>query len=285
MKRITRRQFGKGVAASAIAAYAGVSLPKFALVKHDRQRSSFPRGFCGAAPPLPTRLKAAPRRMAAALRSGTSSRTRRARRTTATPATWPTTRITSTRKTCSCSKTLGVPDLPHVHLVVARLSRRNGQPNPKGLDYYNRVIDELLANNITPYVTLFHWDLPAALPGGWQSRDTSKAFADYAAYVTQAARRPREALDDHQRVRLLYRPRLPDRPVCAGPQVPEAQVNQIRHHGILAHGLGVQAIRANAPSGTQVGLAENAVVFVPVIETTSTLRPRAKPRAMAMRPS
>ena len=44
-------------------------------------------------------------------------------------------------------------------------------------------------------------------------------------------------------------------------------MNQVRHHGILAHGLGVQAIRANAPSGTQVGLAENAIVFVPVMET------------------
>ena len=44
-------------------------------------------------------------------------------------------------------------------------------------------------------------------------------------------------------------------------------MNQVRHHGILAHGLGVQAIRANTPSGTQVGLAENAIVYVPVMET------------------
>ena len=43
-----------------------------------------------------------------------------------------------------------------------------GQPNAAGLDYYSRVVDELLANKITPYITLFHWDLPAALPGGWQ---------------------------------------------------------------------------------------------------------------------
>lgn len=60
-----------------------------------------------------------------------------------------------------------------------------GQPNEKGLSYYERVVDELLANGIAPYVTLYHWDLPQALPGGWQSRDTAKAFSDYAAYVAK----------------------------------------------------------------------------------------------------
>ena len=61
-----------------------------------------------------------------------------------------------------------------------------GAPNPKGLDFYNRLVDELLANGIAPFATLYHWDLPQALQdrfGGWTSRDTSKAFADYAAYV------------------------------------------------------------------------------------------------------
>ena len=53
-----------------------------------------------------------------------------------------------------------------------------GQPNEKGLAHYQRVVDELLANDIQPYITLFHWDLPQALPGGWETRDTSKAFAD-----------------------------------------------------------------------------------------------------------
>ena len=53
-----------------------------------------------------------------------------------------------------------------------------GKPNAMGLDYYKRVIDELHQNGIEPYVTLFHWDLPASFPHGWQSRDTSKAFGD-----------------------------------------------------------------------------------------------------------
>src|ERR1700744_1661622 len=64
----------------------------------------------------------------------------------------------------------------------------SGTPNPRGLDFYNRLLDELLANGIEPFATLYHWDLPQALQdrfGGWLSRDTSKAFADYAAYVAE----------------------------------------------------------------------------------------------------
>ena len=63
-----------------------------------------------------------------------------------------------------------------------------GKPNPKGLDFYHRLTDELLANGIEPYATLYHWDLPQSLQdkvGGWQSRETSKAFADYAGYVAE----------------------------------------------------------------------------------------------------
>ena len=58
-----------------------------------------------------------------------------------------------------------------------------GQPNMKGVDHYKRVVDNLLENGIEPYITMFHWDLPAALPGGWQNRDTAYAFADYAGYM------------------------------------------------------------------------------------------------------
>jgi beta-glucosidase len=141
-----------------------------------------------------------------------------------------------------------------------------GQPNEKGIAYYQRVVDELLKNNIAPYITLFHWDLPQALPGGWQSRDTSKAFADYAAYVSKRlSDRVHHFFTTNEFVcftDLSYQ----NGQFAPGLKLPPAQVNQVRHHGILAHGLAVQAIRANAQSGTQVGLAENATVFVPVIE-------------------
>src|SRR5262245_13710114 len=63
-----------------------------------------------------------------------------------------------------------------------------GQPNPKGLDFYSRLVDELQAVGIEPFVTLYHWDLPQTLQDkhrGWQSKDTAKAFADYAGYIAE----------------------------------------------------------------------------------------------------
>jgi beta-glucosidase len=142
-----------------------------------------------------------------------------------------------------------------------------GKTNSLGLAYYDRLVDELLKSGIAPYPTLFHWDLPAALPGGWQSRDTASAFADYAAVV---ARRLSDRVQNFMTTNemlcftdLSYKVGQ----FAPGLKLDDAQLNQIRHHAVLAHGMGVQAIRANSRSGTQVGLAENPKVLVPVIET------------------
>ena len=64
----------------------------------------------------------------------------------------------------------------------------SGTPNQKGLDYYNRLVDALLAANIRPMCTLYHWDLPQALEdeGGWPNRDTAAKFVDYAGIVSKA---------------------------------------------------------------------------------------------------
>jgi beta-glucosidase len=142
-----------------------------------------------------------------------------------------------------------------------------GKPNDKGIAYYDRLVDELLKNDIAPYATLFHWDLPQALPGGWQSRDTAKAFGDYAGFVAKRlSDRVRHFMTTNEMVcftDLSYKIGQ----FAPGLKLGDAAVNQIRHHAVLAHGLGVQAIRAGATSGTQVGFAENPKVYVPVIET------------------
>ena len=73
--------------------------------------------------------------------------------------------------------------------LAGRGSCRNGKgaANQKGIDFYNRVIDELLKHNIQPFVTLYHWDLPQLLEdlGGWTNRDTAKHFGDYAAICSK----------------------------------------------------------------------------------------------------
>ncbi len=142
-----------------------------------------------------------------------------------------------------------------------------GAPNQAGIDYYNRVVDALLAAGITPFITLFHWDLPQALPGGWQSRDTALAFADYAGFM---AGKLSDRVHDFMTVNELRC--FTDLGHQIGIHAPGLKldakaVNQVRHHGVLAHGLGVQAIRAHARAGTRVGLADNTNFFVPVIET------------------
>jgi beta-glucosidase len=145
-----------------------------------------------------------------------------------------------------------------------------GAPNPKGLDFYNRLVDALGANGIAPYATLYHWDLPQALQdrwGGWESRDTAKAFADYAGYVTEKlSDRIRHFLTINEFTTFVewgYGTGL----LAPGLKLPPARLNQVRHHTVLAHGLAVQAIREKAAPGTQVGLAENITSGVPVIET------------------
>ena len=61
-----------------------------------------------------------------------------------------------------------------------------GQVNQPGIDFYNRLIDELLAADIHPLVTLYHWDLPIALPGGWLERSTAEAFAEFTGVAARA---------------------------------------------------------------------------------------------------
>jgi len=150
-----------------------------------------------------------------------------------------------------------------------------GTPNPKGLDFYDRLLDELSANGIEPFATLYHWDLPQALQtrfGGWTSRDTSKAFADYTAYVAgRLSDRVKHffTINECSRTVSLGHELGSDAP---GLKLPRAELNQVRHHIALGHGLAVQAIRAHGRAGTKVGPAENAVSCIPAVDTPANIR-------------
>src|SRR5262252_9069190 len=150
-----------------------------------------------------------------------------------------------------------------------------GTPNPKGLDFYDRLLDELLGNGIEPFATLYHWDLPQALQdglGGWRSSETSRAFADYAGYVAKRLSDRVKAFftvnECSRFVNLGYGAGI-DAP---GLKLPRADVNQVRHNVALAHGLAVQAIRAQGQAGVKVGPAENIEACLPAIDTPADVR-------------
>lgn len=150
----------------------------------------------------------------------------------------------------------------------------SGTPNPKGVDFYSRLLDELLANGIEPFVTMYHWDLPQTLQdrlGGWLSRDTAKSFADYAGYVAERlSDRAKHFFTINECSRLVHLGHALglDAP---GLRLPEPELNQVRHNVALGHGLAVQSIRAHGRAGTKVGPAENMVVCVPAIETEANV--------------
>ncbi|MDR3792713.1 MAG: GH1 family beta-glucosidase [Terracidiphilus sp.] len=265
MEKFTRRQFGLGAAAAA--ALAEVGLPKFARAEAQPQKRAFPRGFLWGCATAAYQIEGG-------ARDGGRG-----------PSIWDVYSHTP-GKTFNGDTGDVADDSYHRYKEDVRLLKNlgvqtyrmslswsrifptgKGAVNPAGVDYYKRLLDELLAAGITPYVTLFHWDLPAALPGGWQSRETAKAFGDYAAFVArELGDRIRHFMTTNEFTCFTdigYR----DGRFAPGLRLSPADANQVRHNGILAHGLGVQAIRANAKPGTEVGLAENATVCVPVLET------------------
>src|SRR5690606_3839935 len=155
------------------------------------------------------------------------------------------------------------------------------------------LVDELVATDIAPFPTLYHWDLPQALhdKGGWQNRDIAKAFGDYAGYVaeklsdrvhhfftinefrsfTQAGYRGFEvpAPGTPKGFRVVH--------LAPGLRLPLADLNQVRHHSVLAHGMAVQAIRANSKKGTKVGPAENSESGSHLTETPESSGAAEKP--------
>jgi len=134
------------------------------------------------------------------------------------------------------------------------MPRGTGLVNAKGLDFYDRLVDALLEKGIRPCATLYHWDLPSALPGGWLSRDTAAAFADYA--VTCGRR-----LGD--RVALWMTHNEPwcqaflgyEQGVFAPGQTDIRRALLAAHHLLLSAGLATSALRADVSA--PIGIALN----------------------------
>lgn len=131
-----------------------------------------------------------------------------------------------------------------------------GRKNEKGLDFYQRLVDGLLHAGIEPYLTLYHWDLPAALDvqGGWVNRDSADWFADYAQTLYRALRgkvKHWATLNEPWVVNdggYLFGVHAPGRASLSEPP-------QVTHNLLRAHALAVQAFRADGDG--QIGLVVN----------------------------
>lgn len=147
------------------------------------------------------------------------------------------------------------------------LPEGRGATNPTGLDFYDALVDGLLARGITPYVTLYHWDLPQALEerGGWRSRDTARAYADYAEVVARRlGDRVKHWITHNEPQVVTYlghvtgemAPGLRDLGVYA----------TVAHHLLLSHGLAVPALRAVGGAQARVGITLNLTPLAPATE-------------------
>lgn len=143
-----------------------------------------------------------------------------------------------------------------------------GAVNQKGLDFYDQLVDGLLAAGIEPMLTLFHWDYPQTLfeRGGWLNRDSVGWFADYAGIMA-------EKLGDRVRWWItLNEPQCflsAHRDFGHAPltQLSFAKVLRCGHHALMAHGAAVQALRARCAQSPRIGLAPVVAPPIPKSET------------------
>lgn len=151
------------------------------------------------------------------------------------------------------------------------LPQGTGLVNQRGLDFYDRLVDALLAHDICPVATLYHWDLPLTLheQGGWLTRETACAFADYAELV---ARR----LGDRVSWWVTH-----NEPWCSaylgygiGTHAPGirdlSSAILAGHHILLAHGLAVEQIRSHAQNEAHIGITLNLTPIYAADESEAT---------------
>jgi beta-glucosidase len=159
-----------------------------------------------------------------------------------------------------------------------------GPVNPAGLAFYDRLVDELLANDIDPCLTLYHWDLPQELEdaGGWPHRDTPYRFADYAMLVF-------DRLSDRVRNWTTL-----NEPWCSamlgyhiGRQAPGRQdfsaAIAAAHHLLLGHGIATQRLRAAARTPIELSLTLNMSNVTPATDSEADRAAARRADGLAIR--
>jgi beta-glucosidase len=153
------------------------------------------------------------------------------------------------------------------------LPQGTGASNEPGLAFYDRLIDELLAAGIEPWICLYHWDLPQALEdrGGWMNRDSALWFAEYAALVGKryGDRVKYFATFNEPSIFSLFSRSFGNRDRSA-----DDKLNRWIHNVNLAHGAAVDALRASAP-GALIGCITNYQPIIPSSQQTEDIKEAA----------
>ncbi len=143
-------------------------------------------------------------------------------------------------------KTLGVKGYRFSVSWTRVLPEGVGTPNPKGIDFYSRLVDELLKNGIQPLCTVFHWDYPQALykKGGWLNRDSAEWFGEYSALLGEKLGDRIKVWATQNEPQCFIGLALLDGVHAPGDKLKFTDYLTAAHNGMRAHGRSVQALRA-----------------------------------------
>ena len=158
-----------------------------------------------------------------------------------------------------------------------------GAWNPKGLDFYDRLVDRLLAKGLQPHATLYHWDLPQALQddGGWGSRDTADRFAEYAAVMGRRLGDRVATICTHNEpwcTAYLGHHTGQFAPGARDPQL----AAQVSHHLLLSHGKALVAMRESGVKAP-LGIVLNQSSVTPATSSQADLDKAAREYATFVR--
>jgi beta-glucosidase len=142
----------------------------------------------------------------------------------------------------------------------------DGAVNQKGVDFYHRLFDSMQRHGITPWVTMYHWDMPQALEdrGGWRVRASAEAFGRYADTIVKAYGDRVKNWITLNEIFCFTRLGYGTAQKAPGFKESEQIVNQTYHHALLAHGHGMRAVREHGGKGARAGLTDNIIVTAPL---------------------
>ena len=146
-----------------------------------------------------------------------------------------------------------------------------GKVNQKGVDFYAKLIDELLENGIEPYITLHHWDYPLELfhKGGWLNRDLTDCFAEYANIVVKLYGDRAKNYITINEPQVILGCAYDKEEHAPGMRMDTRQQLQVLHNMLLAHGKAAKILHEH--KGVKVAIAPNSNIYMPLTETEENI--------------